>query len=410
MSLLNSLCVDSRRCRIGARLSCLVLLVCGGCRDTYIPTHYGERTGLREKTSVNGTAVLGDLLDAAGHRVRSWQVLSPALREADVIVWAPDHFQLPDEHVQSWLDEWLRWSESHKHLVFIGRGYDGAIPYWQAVLPGAPQTQKADLRFELKEAQDRFDEKLESASEEEEWPGVCSTALPAKELRVSSLSGPWSEGIDSSKIDIRRAVLLKPSAKRDRTLLSGDGQPLVSQFDIPQVDDRKTSQVTLIDNGSFLLNVTLVNHEHRKLAARLVEAMGSEPKKIVFLDAGDELPEIRDTDPRGEMPTGVELFGVWPLSGVLLHLLVLGGLFALSCWPIFGLPSRLPAAALTDFGRHVRALGSLLKTSGDTQFASQSIEAYRQKTAPTDTSSSTHSQRTNVKQTEARQGKKPAAP
>ena len=54
----------------------------------------------------------------------------------------------------------------------------------------------------------------------------------------------------------------------------------------------------------------LVNHEHRKLAGRLVKELGSESRKVVFLETEGTDPTIHDEDPQREVPVGMKFFGM----------------------------------------------------------------------------------------------------
>lgn len=359
----------------------LMLLAHVGCSQQVV-TDYGKRTGWAAG-SVNGTTVLGDLFVSAGHRVRSWRYLSPSLEEAEVIVWAPDQFGLPRDEVQDWFRAWLEESESPKHLIFIGRGYDAAITYWQTVQPLSPAGQKAEVTRRLNGARAEFRFALKQSPADEPWGNWFRWEGQTPSKKVRKLSGPWARDVDADKVQIERSAQLLPSDWSAQVLLRGDGQPLVSQISVRRKNaglGQAASQVTVIDNGSFLLNVPLVSHEHRKLATKLVAAIDSAPKKVVFLEAGQGEVSIRDEDPSGQMPTGLEMFAVWPLSGVLLHLALLGGLFALARWPIFGTPRQLPQPSLTDFSRHLHALGALLSQSGDTTFVKQTLDTYHQST------------------------------
>ncbi len=366
--------LPSRRLPLGMFL---LLVTTIGCTSDYLETEYGTRAGF-PKNSVNGTIIFSDLLTAEGHRVRSWPYLSPSLKEADVLVWFPDHFHLPDHRVQRWLLAWLRDSDSPKHLIFVGRGYDAAITYWQTVAPLVPQSQRIEAQSRLNRAKNNFNILTSAVTEADDWGDWVHTNPQAKPLQVQRLSGNWAKGIDTSQVQIQRSIQLQPTNRPDRVLLRGDGKPLVSQFDIFSGLRIKSSRITIIDNGSFLLNAALVNHEHRKLTAHLIADLGAEPKRIVFLEPSDEQPRVLDEEPGDETPTGFELFGVWPLNGMLLHLGVLGALFAMSRWPIFGLPRDPTPPALTDFGRHVRALGGLLRKSGDTDYADRTLKTYQQ--------------------------------
>ena len=115
----------------------------------------------------------------------------------------------------------------------------------------------------------------------------------------------------------------------------------------------------LIANGSFLLNLPLVNHEHRKLAARLVESVGS-AKRIIFLasyDGGTVRTKSSNQDDSNQPHSMVDIFGIWPLSVILTQWGLVLLLLCFSRWPIFGPPRDPPAPTASDFSRHVNALG-----------------------------------------------------
>ncbi len=63
-------------------------------------------------------------------------------------------------------------------------------------------------------------------------------------------------------------------------LLDSDEGLILGRLDIGQ------SQLLVVANGSFLLNAMLVNHEHRKLAGKLVDAIGPGGRDVVFLESG----------------------------------------------------------------------------------------------------------------------------
>jgi len=63
------------------------------------------------------------------------------------------------------------------------------------------------------------------------------------------------------------------------------------------------------------------------------------------------------------------LFGAWPLNAILLQLAVLGIIFCFARWPIFGRPQQPVAESLSDFGKHVAAVGELLRRTKDRNYA-----------------------------------------
>jgi hypothetical protein len=99
-----------------------------------------------------------------------------------------------------------------------------------------------------------------------------------------------------------------------------------------------------------------VNHENRKLAGKLIEAVG-EPVEVVFLESGPGGPPI---DPPYTDNSLWTLFQAWPLGAILLQLAAVGVIFCFARWPIFGRPKQPPPESTADFAKHVAAVGQLL--------------------------------------------------
>ena len=342
---------------------CVSLL--SGCVDRSLDTDYGRRAG----ESIAGTTVLGKMFDAAGHRVTSWRALSPRLDEADTIVWAPDRFEPPSSEVIAWLDDWLDGSPE-RELIYIGRDFSPAIAYWRQVLPGAPADQAGEIRKRLTTARTVFRIRRQplASPQTSDWFTVDGSKKPRT---VSKLSGPWSAEVDASQARIKLHGRLTP-AEGALVLLTSERDPLVS---VQQREWAESGRLFVVANGSFLLNLPLVNHEHRKLAGKLVSEIG-QPGDVVFLESGPDSPPIRDEDPSEETPTGMEVFSIWPLNFILLHLALLGVIFAFARAPIFGIPRRLASPPLSDFARHVAALGDLLQKTQDRAYAIEQLRHY----------------------------------
>ena len=90
---------------------------------------------------------------------------------------------------------------------------------------------------------------------------------------------------------------LPSSNSRTTRCLLGDGKTtLVSRVTKPAWGD---GQVIVVTNGSFLLNLPLVNHEHRKLAGHLIRECVP-GTKVAFLESGPGGPPCRT--PRANRP------------------------------------------------------------------------------------------------------------
>ena len=386
----------------GYALFALAAVLLAGCGAETVETEYGQQSNPFTVSSVNGTAVLGDMFREAGHRVAARRALTAKVRKsADVIVWVPDDKGVPDPAAQQWLEDWL-WAEPDRTLIYVGRDYDAAPAYWKKVQPGAPADRAAEVQQQLTQAEVEFDMRRAEfpKSEDCRWFVVKG----AKQHRqVSTLGGPYSAGIDASLVDIELygrlelplwAEALEKKSPADRAaaaapgqfmpieagyevLLESEGDVLVTRYRRESYGDWQGSQLIVVTNGSFLLNMPLVNHEHRKLAGRLIGEV-PEASSVVFLESDEFGPPIGESDDNANLSSGMQVLKVWPLNFVLLHLAVLGIVFCFARLPIFGRPRELATASPSDFGQHLTALGKLLSKTKDRDYALARLRHYQQ--------------------------------
>lgn len=347
-----------------------------------LPVVYGQRRGYKAVDSVNGTSVLAKMFTKAGHEVRSITRLSPKTEDFQTIVWFPDDFKPPTAEQRDYLETWLLLGEG-RTLIYIGRDYDAAVDYWTDIQPIVPADQADEVKRRLDKAEEDFKSARKGMPKDakSDWFTVKARDDVRK---AKSLSGPWADGVDASKVDIQVQGTLDPPQPADpnsdklegfatvETLLASDQDTLVTRITDPMLGD---GQIIVVTNGSFLLNYPLVNHEHRKLAARLVSQVG--PGEVAFLESQEDGPEILDEEPESTIPSGLELIKIWPLNVILFHLTLLGIVFCIARWPIFGRPRDLPAESNADFGKHVTALGELLHKTKDTAYAQARLHQYQ---------------------------------
>ena len=132
--------------------ACLMAI---GCEEN-LNSIYGQRQGLGSG-SVNGTAVLAEMFEKAGHTVVSMRLLSPRLRKrAEAIVWVPDDFDPPSDEVRDWLEKWLS-EGSGRTLIYVGRDFDAAPWYWEKVAPEAPAALQPEIAYRRQSAQSIYD-------------------------------------------------------------------------------------------------------------------------------------------------------------------------------------------------------------------------------------------------------------
>ncbi len=298
--------------------------------------------------------------------------MSPGLDErADCIVWFPDDFQPPPEPVREWLERWLA-DQPGRTLIYVGRDFDAAPFYWKTIQADAPQDQRAEIARRLTAARVDYQTARKNLPKDErcDWFAYDSQP-PARQVRTLQGDPDWLEGIDPAKLEIELGCRLVPVTDME-VLLESEGDALVT---IQQSDG---SQLIVVTNGSFLLNLPLVNREHRKLAGKLIEQVGEPGQMVVFLESGPHGPSIRQDDASQGPPTGLEVFNLWPTNWILLHLAIVGILFCFSRYPIFGRARELEPENTADFGKHVQAMADLLEKTRDSGYAMSRVLHYQQ--------------------------------
>ena len=366
-------------------LGVLVLLFVLGCGSVpEVNDYYGRRRGEGVR-SVNGTGVLGEMFKQAGFRVSSWRRLSPKLAREQVVFWAPDDFRPPAAKVIDYFEKWLS-AEPNRTLIYVARDYNAAIDFWERVIVTASPQQRIEIRRELARVKSNHIAARERVTHDEEDDRSCEWFSledgRRKELRHEKFVGPWSDGVDFEKSEMILQTRVKPPDQEKRpslkirSLLESSGHVVAAELTQTRWQG---SKIILIANGSWLLNLPLVNQEHRILAKMLIDECGP-PSRVCFLESGSDGLLISETD--ANLPLMLRAFTVWPVNVILLHLTVLGIIFCFAVFPIFGRPQQLAPEALSDFGKHITAVGELLERVGDESQARRRIEIYQEKSHP----------------------------
>ncbi|MBL7043783.1 MAG: hypothetical protein ISR77_34450 [Pirellulaceae bacterium] len=369
-----------------------LLLVLAGCGVKGIDSTYGKRRGTVGGPSVNGTGVLAEMFEEAGHKVTTKRFLSPRIDDHNIIVWAPDDFEPPTKEQQEFLEDWLDQGDE-RTLVYIARDYDAAIAYWEKVRPSAPPEQAVEVARRLARAKADYNHQRTAIKKDEgcRWFDArrdgARTQIGRKQPLPARLNGTWSRDgmIDHSGVEIEVQGRLDAPADppmdergrpfRSEVLLKAGKDVLVRRI---TCRDWYEGQIIVVTNGSFLLNLPLVEKENRKLAGKLIAECGT-PGKVVFLESGPGGPLVLEQEPGENYPTGMEAFTVWPIGAILLHFLVAGILYIFARAAIFGRPHELPPEAVSDFGKHIHALGELLARTQDHRYARERLAYYHEK-------------------------------
>ena len=357
-----------------------MLLLVVGCQAEDVEEAYGHRSGMGAR-SVNGVAVLANMFEQSGFDVSSWRLLSARLDNEQVIVWAPDSFRIPSREAMDYFESWLT-NESGRTLVYVGRDYNGSVDFWEQVIASAPPEQRIELRRKLAELKSNYTmrriyETLQ-AYEDEELPWFRYELRDKPDVDASTLGGKWSRGLDTEAVEI--SLPSKMVIPDDDSDFSFEVEPLlVSEEGVLAASLQKPywrdSKIILVANGSWLLNLPLVNPEHRVLAQALIDECGP-PSRVCILQTGQNAPTVASDSP--DQPLMLRAFTVWPVNAILLHATVLGIIFCFAIFPVFGRPRRVEPEAISDFGKHVTAVGELLEGGGDVNYARQRLKVYQE--------------------------------
>ena len=368
--------------RLGSFATAVLMFAFTGCRDDRIEDAYGSHGAVGDRVSVNGTSVLRKLFEQAGCTVTPRWRLSPRVeRNSDAVIWFANDFQSPTYEPRQWLETFLQY-DPNRLVVYIGRDFSASPGYWRAAAAKATGAQRAEMLNRAAEAESNHDvfRGAESTSDGD-WYAVSPGTLYQQ---PGDLTGPWSEGVDAAKTKLLVRDVLSPATPSEfeepTILLDSDLGPLVGYAELDYADPQ---QCLIVANGSFLLNLPLVNRENRKLAMRFVqEVVGGKSgprRRITFLESGPGGPPVLSEDPQVSAPTGLEMFAARSIGFVLLHLAAFGLVYSFMRAPIFGAPRQGSRPSLRDFGAHLDAVGGLLQRTDDLNFAQRLVNRRRRR-------------------------------
>lgn len=352
----------------------VVACILGGCAGSdELHVEYGVSRGHVGQTSINGTAVLDKMFRDAGHRVVSTSRLSSRLDAQDIIVWFPQR-GVPKEEAVEFLESWLS-DQPNRTLVFVNRGFDLQHQYWKRAARLTDDTDHATaLRRRGAEAlvEEIIDRREMDNSETCSWFSVRHDRhLP---LFCTNLRGPWLAGVDRARSDLYWADRFDfpPSNFERTTLLADSNIPIVTQLTRP---DWVGSKIIVVTNSAFLLNLGLINRQHRLLAGHLIDvcARPEGEGRVAFLETASAAIGESTDDPERTL---LSIFFQWPLCVPFWHVLAAGFVACSAYFPCLGRPRPAPRESIVDFGRHVEALGQLLAETRDEPYARARLDEY----------------------------------
>lgn len=350
----------------------------GGYTTGDINTVYGKRRS-RARTSVNGTSVFAEMFRRRGSKVSTWTQLSPRLRRSNTIVWVPNSFELlSQDEIDYFNENWLGLRDGRERtLIYVARDFDAAMKYWESQVDQSTGDQFLKNRSELARVKSNhaYARSLTGKRMECDWFSIDNQQGFVK---VVPDQGDWAGLLDENATNIDVAGILEwptpseYSARKYEVLLGSDETPLIVR--ISDEGNWPDAQVIVCLNGFSVLNLTLVNHEHRKIASQLIDQC-NDPRMVTFLESDANGMRISDSDPFAY--SGFDALTQWPINSPFMHLVVAGILFCAMVFPIFGRPRKLSSDTPSNFGKHIAAMGELLALTRDRESALSKIKQYR---------------------------------
>ena len=344
-----------------------------------ISTVYGKRQGAHAK-SVNSTAAFGRMFKANGAGIRNAFRLSAGLSRSQVIVWAPNSFELPsDEEIDFFENDWLGLNDGiDRTLIYLARDYEAAVEYWRLQAGKGKGTEHIESTRQLarSQADHAYMRSLTGKQTKCQWFSIDNQQHV---FSVKPTEGPWSAGIDHDAVDMFVSGVLVPHETEEndylvsKVLLGSKQTPLILEISNDYL--WPFGKILVLLNGSSTMNYPLVNHENRKIAGQIINSCGS-PKRVTFLESGPAPLSISRSNKK--VYSGFEALTVWPINMILLHLIAAGILFCVMVFPIFGRPREIVADSPSNFGKHIQAIQQLLELANNRELAIEKVNQYRQ--------------------------------
>ena len=355
-----------------------MLLFCSCTKTPQGPlTTYGRSSGVEYVTSLNGTKAYKTMLSNKGYDVDRYRRFSPRLNKYSTVIWFPDKHYAPREEAVEFVESWLA-DGRNRTVVYVGRDFDAEPIYWNQ-MAGQATTSAEKITCHRRSA--RAAARVENEKNTFYWDTPkteCDwfTIVENPRRKVTELSGQYADKLESAKADMYMGYMLEPANKTGydvEVLLKANGKPFIYSLSRPSWAE---SQILVINNGSFLLNLPLANHEHRELANILADKFVADP--VVFVEHQNNV-EISSSE--FDNPNRWSWVAKKPLRYIVPHLLFWTVLFCFVYFPIFGRPKRTAKKSTTNFRDHIRAMGKLLERTDSRGTAERWIEECRDRTS-----------------------------
>lgn len=366
-------CTRRARCNLATVLLGWVTLFLIGCEhSSKLETEYGKVNS----KSINGVGVLADLFAQRGHRVDRDRRITQKLELYDTIVWAPDRRACPSLEAELELEAWLYSGWRGRTLIYVGRDFQNDERYLTSFQTAAPLDEQKEILRLVAESKiaaipdDTYPWNWTEDRDECYW----FSRKEGRTRKAKKYGGPWSELINVDQAELELGDYLEPTDDQTEMeiRLTVNDHPFVYAIG-DTARDNVDGKVVVVANGSFLLNYSAINAEHRKLCSLLINECPRRGR-VLFLESGPADILVSSSD---------EQHNAWgwiaepPLRYIVPHFLIWGILFCFVFYPIFGRPQKLKRRNLSTFRAHINAVGKLLARTRSPKQAIEKIEHFQ---------------------------------
>jgi len=380
-----------------------IMTFAAGC-DSQLQTEYGASRGVEGDQSINGFGALRRTFKNGGWSTRDVNRLNERMTNVDALVWIPDSRDSLYGDAMKWLEDWL--SSEPRTLVYFVPDNGCEVEYFEAARELTEPTQRLEYRRRLARLEtDKMISRLRQETipengwfaieympegdslagasgkwkrtnyEEAEW-GTTGTEprVPGADYRIvppPANPSPVSSGTPTT--DGMGQGTSAVQMEREALLATSDDSVIVSRITAAPWGE---SKIIVVSSGSMFSNYSLATPAGQAMAANLIQEVGDTPGTVAFMSTDFRGALISDVDPEINATTGMELFTVWPLSLVMLHLAVMGFVACMILVPIFGRPREGDRDSTSDFGDHLDAVATLMVRSGGEDFARRRVSDY----------------------------------
>lgn len=368
--------------------------------------------------SLNGTMVFRDMCEKSGCRLGTGGALAEQ-SDYQVLVWFSLEPNTPPQKTLDTLDEWLE-EKPDRTVVYVGRAFEATWDYWETMHSRIDEEENKrkinSKRSEAESERNKFlakkknpllpDKPKEIKDPKKKGNSLFVMTPLEKEYKMRSLVGSenWLRDIDLGKVRFSLFEQMTPAKtiadddnqetpdettpESDENAKENEEKELPPQFEVLLESEdghwivastpRKKGRMILVNNGGFLLNYQLINHEHRKLANRLIHEFGEGRKKVFILYSDHDIYtyDLGDRTHQSSFDTVLKFLQAWPVSILFWQCILLGILFCFYKWPIMGRPRKLPQTRHVDFMEHISAYADLLSATGEEIYVRKQVKQF----------------------------------